>query len=610
MNSNKVYEITVETETPFNISTGNKNSGFVKNLTVRDSEGKPYIPGSTMKGLIKDKYRILENNVEDIFGKEGDSISKIIVDDLKIENEVESTTNIRFGNAIDRYRGTARENSLYSKEVVSGIFKGKIYICDCDEILDRNIRVAVQMITAIGGGKNTGFGQVKVSIEPPSGNKIEDKSLKHDKLKQSNKFALNFESLLLIGGRKRSSNFIETDDVIKGSVVRAAFAKVILENCKLMNNDTEYDNWITYDENEQETKLKNIRKNFSKIRFSYFYPESSEIAPLSSKKCKNDDEHGFIDELIDTDEDQEKVGKCRRCGSRLESAKGLRTITKNDSDKRPYKVQKGIVTKNAINPYTKTSADKMLYSVETITGVQGVNFKDENSKEDTSGNEDSKSEKYFRYVGFIEGLENIPEEELNYFSELRIGGDTTVGLGKCTLESIGEEDDTKTENNLVKSFTEVHSKVRKDKFFEEDDDKDKKYIAIKFNSDCKLNFNYKSEYINTADLKKRWKEALWENIEFKNSQEEIALKDKIEVERVYAEFINYRGYSRSIKGLDKRDEMVNFVSKGTVVVFSAKTSENELFEYFKSIKGFGGEQENGFGDFEIYFGGLEDDKQR
>ena len=41
------------------------------------------------------------------------------------------------------------------------------------------------------------------------------------------KIQLQFESPLLIGGKKHSSNFIETDDVIKGDIIRAAFAKII-----------------------------------------------------------------------------------------------------------------------------------------------------------------------------------------------------------------------------------------------------------------------------------------------------------------------------------------------------------------------------------------------
>ena len=49
--------------------------------------------------------------------------------------------------------------------------------------------------------------------------------------------ALNFESPVLIGGKKSGSNFINSDDVIKGSVIRAAFAKAILSRCPVKGKE-------------------------------------------------------------------------------------------------------------------------------------------------------------------------------------------------------------------------------------------------------------------------------------------------------------------------------------------------------------------------------------
>ena len=36
-------------------------------------------------------------------------------------------------------------------------------------------------------------------------------------------------------------------------------------------------------------------QKFSDIKFSFFYPEGSEIVPLTAMKCKEDDSHGYID---------------------------------------------------------------------------------------------------------------------------------------------------------------------------------------------------------------------------------------------------------------------------------------------------------------------------
>ncbi|WDU82989.1 hypothetical protein [Caloramator sp. Dgby_cultured_2] len=46
-----------------------------------------------------------------------------------------------------------------------------------------------------------------------------------------------FLSPLLVGTKKLSSNYIEGADYIAGDVMRAAFARTILNNCKEFKND-------------------------------------------------------------------------------------------------------------------------------------------------------------------------------------------------------------------------------------------------------------------------------------------------------------------------------------------------------------------------------------
>lgn len=608
----RIHKIIVETVTPFNISTGNKSNGFIKNLTIKDSEGKPYIPGSTIKGLIRDNYRSICNNSDEIFGKEGYNPSKVIVEDLKLKSS-DSNTSVRFGNAIDRYRGVSKENALYSKEVATGIFEGYIHILEESDEINDDIELAIKMISALGSGKSTGFGKVTIIVEKDV--EINNDS-KVEKLYNSKNFALNFYSPLFIGGKQKSYNFMKTDTVIKGSVVRAAFAKIILNNCTENQNDTkDKENWVYYRDKENCLKCNfaNICKEFSHLKFSYFYPQGSEIIPLSAKTCKtHEKEHGFMDELTYYDEEDE----CPCCklltntNSRLEFKSGLRTaeiiIDKNSveninsidkdviSNKRMYKVTTNVATKNAIDQYTKTSKDGMLYSMERIVDVQGTD------------REKLDNDIMFRYTGKIEGLENVPDKELRNFIDLRIGGDTTSGLGKCTLQSIKEENNTK--KNLIQDFTKIYSKIRREKFYEEEQP-DFNYLAIKFTGDCKLNFDFNNSYKTTQELKKLWEEALWENAKFKDNSIKFN-KEMIYVDRVYTEFINYRGYDSSKSTEDKREDVVRLAVNGTVIVFGSSYKANQLFNIFNSISGFGLEQENGFGAFEIYFGGLEDGSKR
>lgn len=393
------------------------------------------------------------------------------------------------------------------------------------------------------------------------------------------KIQLKFESPLLIGGKKHSSNYIETDDVIKGSIIRAAFAKAILNRCAAKDEKdfNEKKNWVFYREVKScdGCRFEGICKKFSDITFSYFYPKNTEVIPLSAKSCKLDDKHGVYDDLTCKDT------SCNKCNGRLEFKSGLRL---KDS-KEDYKVRKSYYIKNGINPYTKTSKDGLLYSIETITGT---NDKDENQE--------------LIYEGYIE---NMTKDDIKMFNILRVGGDTTVGLGKCTIQVCDElEQDRsfdKIKSYLEKFNEEYKSKNNKNKECDDKDENkkdqndDNKYLAVVLKGDAILNFEDNGTYKTTDELKLIWQKA-------------FNLKDSIKVEKVYTEMENYRGYDTSIAGINKRKESKSLVKKGTVIVFSAQSSLEKLYDSIMSIKNFGDEGINGFGQFEVYLGGVEYDK--
>lgn len=392
------------------------------------------------------------------------------------------------------------------------------------------------------------------------------------------KVLLDFKSPLLIGSKKHSSNFIESDDVLKGSVVRAAFAKVILDNCCERNEDDVKEvngkkkrNWVYFRDKAGcgECCFNNMCKKFSNIRFSYFYPKGTEIIPQTAMICKTDKNHGFIDLLVD---DTSKG--CTKCedGSRVEFTSGLRTTGEN---KKPYSVVKSIATKNKINPYSKTSADGMLYSIETIscTPIEG---------DRTNGQID---EAKLLFEGSIEG---ISEKDLFLFKRLRVGGDITTGLGKCNLSKL-DIVENKIEIRDIENFSANYKSRNSYRGFTNENSN---YISIKFIGDCILDFDFDGEdYLDTDELKKLWIKPL-------------ELDEDIEIEKIYTEVVNYRGYDNSNISDDKREEAITLISKGTVMVFSSKKSLEDLYSYFqiKQKYGFGLENENGFGTFEIYLG--------
>ena len=599
--SGKIYEISIETITPFNISTGSKNDGFVKNISIKDISGKPYIPGSTIKGLLRSNYSYIvdnEDKVNEVFGNLNDKYSNVVVDNMILHNN-EYKSNIRYGNAIDRYRKVTKENALYSKEVISGTFRGKIKVISDNNEDDEDFKLAIMMITKIGSGKHNGFGRVKVNLL--SIKDINDKAntlnSETNNTEESFRVILDFKSPLLVGGRNKDENNIESDEVIKGSVVRAAFAKVILDNCperkilfkKEKDNKEEIlkDNWV-YLRNEnscEKCKFKNVCKKFSNIRFSYFYPLGTEAIPLSTKVCKENNDHGFVDIMVS----EEKCKVCEKSeqkNARLEFKTGLRTKGKNSV---PYKVVKSYITRNAINKYNKTSKDGVLYSVSPVSATCRI------KEVDSKGNEVYK--KKILYQGKIDG---ISESELKYFSELRVGADTTVGFGLCSLIIPKNQENKKLDSEIIEEFSKKYKEVNK---------KENKlnYFAIKLIADAKIDFEAAKEeyvkankeeknysYFSTEDYKKIWKIAL-------------KIDEDLDVDKVYTEIINYRGYDTSKTCSDKRSEPVAFITKGTIIVLSTDKPIKDVLQGFENRKLYFGEKEdniNGFGQYEIYDGGI------
>jgi len=169
------YEVSIKIITPFNIATGESIDSFLDKSTVK-YKGKAYIPGSTIKGKIRNNFYMindLEHNEENcncpmckIFGKPGYSPSKIYIDDFKTEED--SLTIVRFGNAIDRYRRTARDGALFTEELsANSLFKGfiKIYFDDSTIAYKEKLEMAIKMIDSIGNGRSRGHGHVEIDLK-------------------------------------------------------------------------------------------------------------------------------------------------------------------------------------------------------------------------------------------------------------------------------------------------------------------------------------------------------------------------------------------------------------------------------------------------------------
>ncbi|NLL06127.1 MAG: hypothetical protein GX270_10175 [Clostridiaceae bacterium] len=395
-------------------------------------------------------------------------------------------------------------------------------------------------------------------------------------------YRLTLNSPLIICEEKVDSNFVKSVDYIPGNRVRAAFAKEILLQCPLFQKDKKQDgkyNWVSIRDQDKckECDFFNLCSNFGKIRFSFFYPEGTQVIPLSAERYKCSKCKGFKDGLIKKDKNLDYSSEvCKICDGRIESVYGLR------KGKYEYKLPKIMLEKTAIDSFTLTSRDKQLYTLVAVT--EAVKKKDGIEKT--------------RFVGSI----SMQDSEIQNFSikpicDLRVGAYNSVGFGKVNIEGIDAEE-----------VCDIHSRIeefnKRIVSLKNEINGNYIYIPILFNSHAKLGIErIPHEKLSSRDIdfKAIWKELITE--EYENNQIiKRGLNFEFEVEKVYTETQIYRGYDTSLDLEEPREKAIIINKMGTTVLL--KIHKNEYKKAIENLSkaeqlGIGYETENGYGQVEI-----------
>ncbi|MCM8804077.1 MAG: RAMP superfamily CRISPR-associated protein [Candidatus Omnitrophica bacterium] len=214
MSSKIVIEYSILFSSDYHIGTGLGISGIIDDILYRDSKGRLVIPGSTMKGIIRDACE----DIADILGikhcqgklikgkglcfdkpcilclifgspftpshfkfedaRRRDEFYKIMGILNKEIRYQEFLSRVEFHNSINEETGTAKEGFLYSYELGKksekfiGYIKEIIPIKNKDEALSLII-AGLRFISHIGGKRRRGKGRCEIKIE-----KINDGSIK------------------------------------------------------------------------------------------------------------------------------------------------------------------------------------------------------------------------------------------------------------------------------------------------------------------------------------------------------------------------------------------------------------------------------------------------
>lgn len=246
--------------------------------------------------------------------------------------------------------------------------------------------------------------------------------------KRMYKITAVLKSPLMIGGKTLDSNYRESKNYIPGGVLRAAYAKAIIERCSYKQENY----LLCYMEKEdcKTCQFKTICKNFSEIVFPTLYPLGSTPYPITAreKKYKEEEEKGIFDILKSRLIMKNKL----RRESEWQRLEGLH------KDEEKIELVYSIITRTAINYQCNTAKEGALYTQNVISGQYLA-----------------KDKKIIEAIFTGEIPLSLEEkEELNHIKILHIGADITRGFGLCQMccEEEIQEDTSEAIKKRIEQF--------------------------------------------------------------------------------------------------------------------------------------------------------------
>lgn len=375
----------------------------------------------------------------------------------------------------------------------------------------------------------------------------------------------------MVGGHKTDNNFLVSEDVISGAVMRSAFANdILLDNPNYEYNSTLYDgkyNYVAYDEticNGLSEKQKNIYRKFSNMKFSFFYPKDSIPAPITTKVCKTCGTAHTLKDIVF----QNGSLSCMDCENELKR-KNIDDKTIKETPKRMENL-KGLIHWNG-EKYVSTNVEKSLTIHKAISYISHIALNNQlfSIKSIKKGTE---------FVGYIDdcGTGLIEIGKIIY-----VGKYSSSGFGKLQIIDISDL----TQKNLksrIDNFNRKFNPNLKD---------NKKYISMLLLSDAKiLSINDTSKILSTEEYNNVWTKAIFgEDSIFK-------------IEKVFAQNIFYSGFDTSKSYGNWKNEPEIVTLGGTSFKISYDISkEDEVLNVLENLEnvGIGTDTINGYGQVSI-----------
>ena len=523
----KQWRITATVDTALCVGDSGGGETGADRTTVKTSDGKLYIPASTVKGIWRHACEVIaqsqdhfvcrspraENmcprppeeyqetgakSVKDghcvicqIFGSPK-MVSSIFINDLTTDTElVAESTEIRNGVTINRQRRVAEYQRLYFTETSLSnagiVFSGDVTINA--EITDEQIellRAGLKFIHAIGTGKSRGLGWLELEIRREDSSPVhrEVASITPDPEGDFTELAIEvtLQSPVVLGGRKPTGQVIETVQQIRGGLLRGAVANA----------------WLTASNGQPDADFKRLFLGESAGIFRNCYP-GTKVLPATAIGCKDfggfptvddPDKHGIFDtlfkRLIAERTDRLYDPKCPRCDAgegRVEAQKGFYTQSNGSCEKRAVNTR--LLTRVAINRKCKVAADELLYNLNAVDPLS------------------TKGEKIRLY-----GSARVPSAIMDKVADTlqkevqRLGGGSSRGLGQVCVK-VENRVDTDSLERRVCDFNEALKNVWETDSCPPNTNAevlDGTYFSIALQSDAILEENWQRSMVLTAPM--------------------------------------------------------------------------------------------------------------
>lgn len=149
---------------------------------LTDFRGRPYLPGSTLKGKIRDSFHRLvslrpewKKHREFLFGNQGAFAGQVYFQDgvMKDDYEGSEAASIRNRVAMDRYRKTVKDSAVLNEKIVKAHipFSGSLEAFVGGEADKQEIGLILLLclldIRSIGSGASIGRGKVTMKYGQP-----------------------------------------------------------------------------------------------------------------------------------------------------------------------------------------------------------------------------------------------------------------------------------------------------------------------------------------------------------------------------------------------------------------------------------------------------------